>query len=687
MSLNEDDRRDYADDGQDYKKWRVQRACDQDGVQSNSNPCSNCSAYGYECTYIQTAKARHHIFFPDTMLTDHGDADPRREPPREDGEASPADPDFSLELGDDIGRERWANKPPPPVDPSPLPLAAKIATSLIRTAPDTQRIMAEMSTDMKRFKLEEHDIRFFGRSSGAMLVQAAVDLKGELTSVSSSDFWRSGLGSRRPESWQLHPVDIITQKECATYTFLKDNILYALVDLYFKGINTYLPLLHQPTFIAQLIARRHLADESFAPIVLLVCAVGARFTKDPRLRFTPSFDQVQIVKRSMFTAPTLHDLQFYMLSPLTIEDELWKRAFWVIVFMDRACSGALGRPCATQEEDFDLNYPAWKQPSGRPSEVAFFISMLQLHELLAIYLRTIYSINKSKILFGFVGQKWEQQIVAELDSALNKWVDSVPDHRDFTPPTTKILVHRPFIPSPRKPSPLSFPSLALCANAARSLIHIVDIHLRRTGASHGPSMTSAIFTAGLCCLKSIENGYMAHCRAPLISQQNLIYRPHIDQHCRDILYKLASVGDLALPTPSPQPQKKRERDSDLSASATPNQSSPASSEHGPRAIAGSRRVSKDTGLASGHSMSGYEELGRLPLHGQVSFFTRPEQQQQHAGLVRSDFSNWYGPSAGAPVDHTGQGSYAMNEPSSFDDQLGYALNHHSLAGVFTGHCP
>ena len=31
-------------------------------------------------------------------------------------------------------------------------------------------------------------------------------------------------------------------------------------------------------------------------------------------------------------------------------------------------------------------------------------------------------------MLGFVGQKWEQHIVAELDSALNKWIDSVPDH-------------------------------------------------------------------------------------------------------------------------------------------------------------------------------------------------------------------------------------------------------------------
>jgi len=40
-----------------------------------------------------------------------------------------------------------------------------------------------------------------------------------------------------------------------------------------------------------------------------------------------------------------------------------------------------------------------------------------------------YSINKLKVLLGFVGQQWEQQIVAELDSALNKWIDGVPDHR------------------------------------------------------------------------------------------------------------------------------------------------------------------------------------------------------------------------------------------------------------------
>ncbi|KAL1744459.1 fungal-specific transcription factor domain-containing protein [Schizophyllum fasciatum] len=791
MSSNEEDSRDYADDGQDYKKRRVQRACDQcrrkksDGVQSNGKPCSNCSAYGYDCTYIQTAKEGP-----------SEEVEPR-EPLGEDGEAAPADADFSHELGDDIGREHWASKPPPPVDPSPLVgassdphLIAKIASNLIRTTSDTQHIRASLSEDIepedndysslqmteqfKRLKLDNHDIRFFGRSSGAMLVQAAVDLKGEITSVSSDDFWERGLGSRRAEFWQLHPweVDIMTRREFATYTFPEDDLLYSLVELYFKEINTYLPLLHKPSFIGQLVARRHLTDEFFAPIVLLVCAIGARFTKDPRVLLDDStsfhsaetsppkwFNQVQIVKKSMFTAPTLHDLQFYMLSvaflqatsapqacwtligiavrmaqdvgahrrriskkPQTMEDELWKRAFYVTVFTDRACSGALGRPCATQEEDFDLDFPtecddeywdhpdpekAWKQPPGRPSYIAFFNSMLALHEILAICLRTIYSINKSKILYGFVGQKWEQQIVAELDSALNKWVDSVPDHLRWDPNRedevffnqsvqlyatyyhVQILVHRPFIPSPRKPSPLSFPSLAICANAARSLIHIVDIHLRRTGASH-PSMTSSIFTAGIVLLLNIWGGK----RSGLSTDPNK-NGWHTAGRLWDILYELASVGDLALPTPSPQPQKKRERDSDTSGPPT-SRSSP-SSEQGPRAIAGSRRVTRDASTMGSGSSSGAssqlfslpmhsDELGRLPLHGQVSFFTRPEHQQQHASSVRTDFSSWYGQGAGmaGPATHA---TYGLTAASSFYDQLGSALEGHTLDPAFQANHP
>ena len=42
-----------------------------------------------------------------------------------------------------------------------------------------------------------------------------------------------------------------------------------------------------------------------------------------------------------------------------------------------------------------------------------------------------YSTTKSKTILGFVGPQWEERIVADLDSALNNWMDSIPAHRKF----------------------------------------------------------------------------------------------------------------------------------------------------------------------------------------------------------------------------------------------------------------
>lgn len=45
----------------------------------------------------------------------------------------------------------------------------------------------------------------------------------------------------------------------------------------------------------------------------------------------------------------------------------------------------------------------------------------------------------------------------------------------------QIMIHRPFIASPRRatPSPLTFPSLAICTNAARTTCHILDVQSKR----------------------------------------------------------------------------------------------------------------------------------------------------------------------------------------------------------------
>lgn len=101
---------------------------------------------------------------------------------------------------------------------------------------------------------------------------------------------------------------------------------------------------------------------------------------------------------------------------------------------------------------------------------------------------------------------------------------------------------------------------------------------------------------------------------------------------RDILYELASVGDLPLPQPSPQGTK-RERDSD----SPPPASRPASTpKECPRTTAGTRRISREiyahpqsqqhrqqpppSQPPPSYNLPVYSnDLGRIPLHGQVTF--------------------------------------------------------------------
>jgi hypothetical protein len=98
------------------------------------------------------------------------------------------------------------------------------------------------------------------------------------------------------------------------------------VDLYFVNMNSFLPLLHRPTFEKSLTEGLHHRDDGFGAVALLVSAVGARFSDDPRviLEGTGSthsagwawFHQVQMVRRSLFSPPSLYDLQVYCVSRL-----------------------------------------------------------------------------------------------------------------------------------------------------------------------------------------------------------------------------------------------------------------------------------------------------------------------------------------------------------------------------------
>ena len=42
-----------------------------------------------------------------------------------------------------------------------------------------------------------------------------------------------------------------------------------------------------------------------------------------------------------------------------------------------------------------------------------------------------YATNKSRAQLGHSDQQWEQRVIVELDSALNKWADDLPSHREL----------------------------------------------------------------------------------------------------------------------------------------------------------------------------------------------------------------------------------------------------------------
>ena len=194
-----------------------------------------------------------------------------------------------------------------------------------------------------------------------------------------------------------------------------------------------------------------------------------------------------------------------------IERALFNRAFWCLYHIDRINCAGIGRSVALQDCDFDADYPIavgdeywdtgdpernFKQPedAGLP-EVVAFIHLLKLDHIIGAALRTIYAINKTpEHRADFNGQR---AIVVELDSALNSWADAVPDGLRWDPTRAdqqlfehsavlyahyyycQILVHRPFIPTPKNPNAIGLPSLAICSNASRSICNILDAVLRR----------------------------------------------------------------------------------------------------------------------------------------------------------------------------------------------------------------
>lgn len=156
---------------------------------------------------------------------------------------------------------------------------------------------------------------YLGQSSGAHLVKAALSFidqqKGEeqvdqereavanLTRAPPSRFQQTAILrslNLRPQFW-LQPTwerdsyhvlaghrNYSLFQPHPPFEFPPPDLLASLVQIYFETHHVYHPIVHRPTVEKGLRQGLHLTDKVFSTIVMLVCAIGARWSTDPRVQ-------------------------------------------------------------------------------------------------------------------------------------------------------------------------------------------------------------------------------------------------------------------------------------------------------------------------------------------------------------------------------------------------------------------
>ncbi|KAF8988927.1 fungal-specific transcription factor domain-containing protein [Cyathus striatus] len=546
MSSGDDDHLDPSHP----KKRKIQRACDtcrrkkSSGPQPPDHRCTSCVEYNIDCTYEDAPKKRgrpkgyvegleNRVQKLESLLKKmylFSSIDP------EDSSRLSKMPSSTSASVSSPGSLASPLSPAPSSDEAAtnavLDMIHRIAAITLGPQDDPFRDddfeHVVLSERMKLLSMEPDDARFFGKT--------AILFKNERV-----------LEGRRPMFWTRRPWE---QElfSCPTpnYTFPPPDLINDLVEATLN-MSTFLPTPPQTDLRARIADNLHLRDAGFGGVLLLACAVGTRYIEklDERTLMDGYYNQVQVVKQRLLEPPTLYDLQSYCLAveflqgcfaphacwilvgigirlaqdvgahrrrvpreKLTVEDELWKRAFWVLVMMDRMSSMGMGRPCAILDDDFDLDMPVecddeFRQPPGVPSTVTAFNQHLRLNKIMAFALYSIYSI-KTKF--------WEFIL--------------------------------------RQPSPLAFPSLAICTSAARSCALVLEQQMKRTTVVY-PYMQLSAVTAGIRSGVAADPKAMRQVEICMDALSRAEERWHTAGLLLDILNELASVGELILPEDDP----------------------------------------------------------------------------------------------------------------------------------------
>ncbi|KAE9392644.1 hypothetical protein BT96DRAFT_944517 [Gymnopus androsaceus JB14] len=464
---------------------------------------------------------------------------------------------------------------------------------------------------------------------------------------------------QRTEFWTRSPWHKVYEPEDPEYVFPEGDLMQQLVSLFFSNINILFPLLNGPIFKQQVFEEKlHRSNPMFAATLLAVCSLGSQHCRDPRTLHDGSqsersagwkyFQQIRLVRNKLIQPVSLFEIQLYVLSSLflkptplsdmsssligmgimfarevgahrkqppgkthqeRVEQELWKRAYWVLVALDGFKIGVTGRPRVTTEDDYDLDLPiecddeywiesdiglSFMQPPGQASYVAYWNHFLRLQQIAGRTRIYIPSIQRPE-LSGLAESSPEllEKLFMTTSVATNEWIDSMPGHLRWDPhnPNTVFFRQSAMLQTwllffqmrfharwvrPGPVSSLSFSSLAICTNSARNFIHILLVYHQRPDFIMIPRMIPVAFLSAVLLLTNIwKQTWMNSALDPgndlaqVHACMNVmsLYEKRFENpgRLRDVLQSIMSVGRI--PSLSRQNLLKRTRDDELQESS------------------------------------------------------------------------------------------------------------------------
>ncbi|KAF9010512.1 fungal-specific transcription factor domain-containing protein [Cyathus striatus] len=625
-----------------FKKRRLQGACDIcrrkkvrcDSAKMPGGKCSNCIAFNSECTHFLNAKK-------DGKTTNDGyvvksgpdlvtsilsnnltyklpkDIEALRQVITELARYARS-LEAKLEISDSRKGAK-SNKTPASGD-NETDMVSAIGPNLDNPISSEVEILCEQ---LKTSLMMEHiQRRFYGPSSTFMLVKAVIECRHLYEKIEPTA--AEAKTHKRRQFWIPHYWERLSKDPTRTHFHFPDpDLLPKLINIYFTCLHPYMPLLHRRTFEENVATGLHHRDRHFAFTLLAfsgwiwfsqICFFKDSFSEAPSLYELQTCCLAVLFFQGSTSPETcwiingmglryalelgLHRRRMFV-SPLTIEDELWKRVFWMLLVLDIILCSVLGRPLSLRSADIDAEMPVEFQDEWinavdgngmtppKSSHLTYFNKKIKLLEILAMAKQTLYAAKRPTSDDDKNGTHWEQHITATLDTALNNWIDTIPDHLRWDPARTRdvygnqsallyvtynyaqILVHQPFLPGRRRLSPLTLPSLAICTNAARSCCHA--IHMVSPGTLLPlPQTQYALFSSGVILLLNLwagkEHGMVLDHEKEMRDVQKCIDALGIIEdrwlssgRFRDTLLNLSTLYNAPLESAKPRPKRYRDK--------------------------------------------------------------------------------------------------------------------------------